>query len=125
MMAKDLEIIITSRRRVGSCEHRCSRIKNSGYSCFSYGYGLLLHGFVDCNPKPRSKCKLLKLMTKDQFYQDLFLVCITYLLVSFCRTHQYRQHPHLPKPWLLLQDKTHAGNHEVNGIRKNFKMANV
>lgn len=124
-MAKDLEIIITSRRGVGSCEHRCSRIKNSGYPCFSYGYGLLLHGFVDCNPKPHCKCKLLKLTTKNQFYQDLFLVCITYLLVSFCRTHQYRQHLHLPEPWLLLQDKTHAGNHEVNGIRKNVKMANV
>jgi hypothetical protein len=46
----------------------------------------------------------------------------TYLLVSSYQTHQCRQHLHLPRPWLLLQDKTRAENAKNNNQRFSIKI---
>lgn len=46
----------------------------------------------------------------------------TYLLVSSCQTHQCRRHLHLPRPWLLLQDKTHADMHRTTIRDFSFKI---
>lgn len=46
----------------------------------------------------------------------------TYLLVSSYQTHQCRQHLHLPRPWLHLQDKTRAENAKNNNQRFSIKI---
>ncbi len=47
-----LKIIITAWWRVCSCQHRCSRIQNSGNTGFSNWYCLLLHCFMDSHSTP-------------------------------------------------------------------------
>jgi len=51
-IATNLEIIITTWWRVGSCKHWCPRIEYGCYSCFCNGYCLLLHGFVNSHSDP-------------------------------------------------------------------------